>query len=165
VPIAPGSLERTFDFGSGPTPAVAVSWGDLATAFSTTGILDIETYFAATPAVRAMVAAERFLGPALAMPPTCTLLGVLSGQLPDGPHAAERASHSAVIVAEAEHPCGRVVRARLRTPEAYSLTAHTAVAIVGEVVKGNYEPGFQTPARLFGADYILRFDGVSRETL
>jgi hypothetical protein len=56
--IPAGSLERRFDYGSGLAASVAVSWGDLASGFMT-GIA-IETYFEATPAVRAMVAASRF---------------------------------------------------------------------------------------------------------
>jgi short subunit dehydrogenase-like uncharacterized protein len=165
VPIAQGSLERSFDFGSGPSASVAVSWGDLATAFITTGIPNIETYFEATPMVRVMVTAERFGGPVFSVPPVRTVLETLAGSLPDGPSEAERQLHWGVIVAEAEDSAGRVVRARLHTPEAYSFSAQTAAAIAGEVLAGNYEPGFQTPATLYGSEYVMGFTGVSRETL
>jgi short subunit dehydrogenase-like uncharacterized protein len=163
--IPAGSLERDFDFGSGPSASVAVSWGDLATAFVTTGIANIETYFEATPAVRAAVGTTRFLGPMLAFPPWQAMLTTFTSWLPSGPDAAERAPRAAVIVAEASHPSGRVVCSRLHTPEAYTLSAQTAAALAAEVAAGNSEPGFQTPARLYGADYILRFPGVTREDL
>jgi short subunit dehydrogenase-like uncharacterized protein len=163
--IPAGSLEHVFDFGSGPAASVAVSWGDLATAFNTTGIDNIETYFEATPAVRAMTSVSRFWGAILATPPWQLTLHALASWLPPGPDAAERGSRAAVIVAEVEHPSGRIACARLCTPEAYTLSAQTAVAIAAEVASGNYEPGFQTPARLYGADYILQFDGVTRETI
>ncbi len=165
VAIPHGSLQRYFDFGAGPSASVAVSWGDLATAFTTTGIPNIETYFEATPMVRVMVAAERFAGPLFAVPPARTVLETLTGALPDGPSAAERRLHSAVIVAEAEDAAGHVIRARLHTPEAYSFSAQTAAAIAGEVLAGNYEAGFQTPAGLYGSEYVMNFEGVSRETL
>jgi short subunit dehydrogenase-like uncharacterized protein len=161
--VPAGSLERKFDYGSGPSPSVAVNWGDLATAFDTTGIANIETYFEATPLVRGIVGAERVLGPLLSAPPVQSLMETFASSLPPGPDVAARAARSAVIVAEADHPSGRTVRSRLRTPEAYTLSARTAAAVAAEVLAGNCVPGFQTPARLYGADYILEFDGVTRE--
>jgi short subunit dehydrogenase-like uncharacterized protein len=163
--IPAGSLERSFDYGDGPSASVAVTWGDLASAFNTTAVYDIETYFEATPMVRAVVGASRFFGPILSLPPWQAALQSASAWLPPGPQPEERGSRAAVIVVEAEHPSGRVARSRLRTSEAYTLSAHTAAAIMAEVSSGNCETGFHTPARLFGADFILQFDGVAREDI
>ncbi len=55
------------------------------------------------------------------------------------------------------------LRARLRTPEAYSCTAATATAVAARVLSGDLEPGFQTPARVYGPDFILSVPGVARE--
>ena len=66
------------------------------------------------------------------------------------------------IVAEAEDGRGRRMRARLTTPEAYAFTGIVAAAIAARVLEGNLEPGFQTPARLFGPDFVLSLPGVSR---
>ena len=55
------------------------------------------------------------------------------------------------------------MRSRLRTPEGYSLTAATAFDAASRVAAGDIKPGFQTPSRIFGDDYILSFDGVTRE--
>ena len=62
-------------------------------------------------------------------------------------------------------PAGFQVASRLRTPEAYSLSAKTATAIAERVIRGDVESGFQTPGRVYGADFILRFGGVAREDL
>ena len=163
ITMAAGSLEQVFDYGSGPAASVAVSWGDLATAFNTTGIANIETYFEATPAVRAVVAANRFLGPLLGTPPAQVTLQSMTTWLPRGPDTSERSIRKAVVIAEARDPAGGVVRARLRTPEAYTLSAETAAAISAEVARGNFHPGFQTPAGMLGADFILQFEGVKRD--
>jgi saccharopine dehydrogenase (NAD+, L-lysine-forming) len=48
------------------------------------------------------------------------------------------------------------------TPEAYTLTAHSALASVEAVVAGGAPPGFQTPSSAFGADFVLGIEGVSR---
>jgi short subunit dehydrogenase-like uncharacterized protein len=60
---------------------------------------------------------------------------------------------------------GTRVRSRMRTPEAYSMTASAACAIVKRVLLGDVEPGFQTPARVYGADFSLSLPGVTREDI
>ncbi len=54
---------------------------------------------------------------------------------------------------------------RLEIPDGYDLTAQTALAVVSRVLAGQVKPGFQTPAMFFGADFILEFEGVSRQDL
>ncbi len=54
---------------------------------------------------------------------------------------------------------------RLRTPEAYTLTALTALAIAERALGGDAPAGFQTPALAYGPDFILEFPGVTREDL
>jgi short subunit dehydrogenase-like uncharacterized protein len=163
--LPPGSLERAFDYGSGPSASVAVSWGDIATAFDTTGIPDIETYFEATPFVRAAATASRWAGPLLSTPTWRALMDAAASSLPPGPDSGVRAARGAAIVAEATDGEGRTVRARLRTAEAYTLSAETAAAAAADVLRGEFDPGYQTPGRLFGPDYVLRFGGVVRESL
>jgi short subunit dehydrogenase-like uncharacterized protein len=85
--------------------------------------------------------------------------------LPEGPSEQERTEREAVIVAEIECVDGTVVRSRMRTPEAFSLTASAATAIAARVIAGDLEPGFQTPARIYGADFPLSLPGVTREDL
>ena len=53
----------------------------------------------------------------------------------------------------------------MRTPEGYSLTATTTFDAARRVAPGQVKPGCQTPSLAFGADYILNFDGVTREDL
>ena len=66
---------------------------------------------------------------------------------------------------EARNAKGETVRSRLRTPEGYAFTAAAAVDASMRAAAGEVAPGFQTPSRAFGADYVLSFDGVSREDL
>ena len=42
------------DFGEGEKPTIQVSWGDVATAFHSTGIPNIEVHFEASPAIRGL---------------------------------------------------------------------------------------------------------------
>jgi len=85
--------------------------------------------------------------------------------LPEGPTAEQRSRARAVLVAEAEGPGGQTVVARLETPEVYEFTASCALQIALQVALGNWEPGFQTPARVFGSEFILQLPGVVRHDL
>jgi short subunit dehydrogenase-like uncharacterized protein len=161
VPV--GSLRRLFDFGAGERTSLGVVWGDVGTAYYTTGIPDIEVYFEATPLLELIVAFGRMFGPALRSAPAQAWLKAHSAFLPVGPTDEQRAAHQMTFVAEARDDSGRVACARLRTPEAYTLTALTSVALVRRVLDGDYEIGFQTPARVYGPDLALGFPGVHRE--
>jgi short subunit dehydrogenase-like uncharacterized protein len=162
VDRAMGSIRSRFDFGTGPRRCVAVSWGDVATAFHSTGIPSIETYFPSQPAIEVMTLAGRLLGPILAGPGPQGFLKSLVDRLPEGPDAARRARGRCTLLAEVEDASGRQVRSRLETPEGYTLTALTALEATRRVAAGEVPPGFTTPSGAFGADFILGFDGVAR---
>ena len=52
-PVPTAWRTRTIDFGDGPVRAMTIPWGDVATAFHSTGIPNIEVYLAAPFAIRA----------------------------------------------------------------------------------------------------------------
>ena len=156
---------RTIDFGAGARPAVAVGWGDVATAYHSTGIPDITVYFEANAQMQRMAAlgaAARWL---MGRAPVQGVLKRLIERLPEGPSDEARASARAVLIGEAADARGTVVRSRLETPEGYTLTAQTGLDIARRAASGDIKPGFQTPSRAYGADYILGFDGVLRSDL
>jgi short subunit dehydrogenase-like uncharacterized protein len=53
----------------------------------------------------------------------------------------------------------------MQTPEGYSLTALTSLAIVERALQGQAPAGFQTPSSAYGPDFVLGVPGVSREDL
>ena len=164
-PLRLGSVERVFDFGAGPRPCLNVSFSDVVTAHHTTGIPSITTFAEATPLLRLLP-----MGLAAA-PLLRTGIGeVLGGMLADAvwrdaPESVDAARFRMHVVAEAEDGRGGRAAARLSTPEAYAFTGTVAAAIARRVLAGDLEPGFQTPARLFGPDFVLSFPGVVREDL
>lgn len=161
VPSA--SIERSFDYGRGPSPSLVVTWGDVISAYFSTGVRDISVYFEATAAVRTHVTLTRLFGWAAPFTPWQASLQMAADWLPEGPTEPERARHRAVIVAEVEGEGQEVRRSRLQTPDSYSFTGVTAAAIARRVLEGDFEPGFQTPARVYGPDFVLALPGVSRE--
>ena len=163
--VPPGALWRPFDYGVGPRRSLNISWGDVSSAFYTTGIPNIDVYFEATPTLHAMLLASRYLGWMLGTAPWQMWLKACADALPEGQTEAERAATEMVIVAEVENREGRRAVARLRTPEAYTFTGNSAAAIAQRALRGDRENGFQTPGRVYGPDFVLSFNGVHREDL
>lgn len=50
----------------------------------------------------------------------------------------------------------------MRTPNPYSLTAVTSLAVALRVPMVPYRPASTRPASRFGADFVLDFNGVTR---
>jgi short subunit dehydrogenase-like uncharacterized protein len=164
--VPPASLIRLFDFGEGPRSSAVFSWGDVASAYFTTGVPDITAYLEATDPVRAHHAMMLGLfGWTVPLTPWRAWLRASAPLWPEGPTKEEREHGQAAVVVEVEDDRGHVVRSRLRTPEAYSFTAMSAPSIASRVLAGDLEPGYQTPARVYGADFVLSLPGVYREDL
>jgi len=160
-----GELHRAFDYGDGPRESIACTWGDVGTAWYTTGIPDVAVYFEATAPLRMLELAGRYFGWFLRTPLWQVWLKAHADALPEGPTEEERGAKGMVVIAEVEDVHGRRVQSRLRTPEAYAVTGVTGPAVAARVLGGDFEPGFQTPARVYGADFILGFPGTAREDL
>jgi short subunit dehydrogenase-like uncharacterized protein len=154
---------RLVDFGRGAVPATTMPWGDVSTAYHSTGIPDVEVYMTIPPMLRQLMVHGRFLLPLVASGPVRRWLERRVRRGAAGPDAIHRARGHSRFWAEALDDGGRTARARLTGPESYELTVHTALECVSRVLRGDVKPGFQTPSRAYGPDLILGVDGVQRE--
>jgi short subunit dehydrogenase-like uncharacterized protein len=139
-----------------------IPWGDVATAWRSTGIPDIEVYMAANPALRLFSRASRRLGRLLASRPVQSILRQQVTTGPKGPTEEERRRGRAYVWGEVEDESGQRRVSRLVTPEAYTFTARAALAAVERVLEGAFRPGFQTPSLVLGADFVLEIEGTTR---
>ena len=154
---------KTIDFGAGPRVAVTIPWGDVATAYYSTGIGDIEVYAAVPAASRRLMRATRYLGWLLGVGPVRRSLQRALRHAPPGPSAEARARSVSRLWGEVGDPEGRRAASRLVGPEGYTLTALAAVSALEKVLAGRAPVGFQTPSLAFGPDFVLEIEGVSRE--
>lgn len=160
--VPPGWSTRTVDFGDRPRTVMAIPWGDLATAAHSTGIPNITTYAAMPRLGRRLLRGSRYVQGLLATAPVRALLRALVDHLDPGPSAeARRRGHSAVW-ASVRAPNGARRTARLHGPEAYTLTARTAVAAAERVMEGTARPGYHTPATAFGPSFATDIEGIER---
>lgn len=158
-----GEAMRSVDFGQGPVQAVRLTWGDVFTAYYSTGIPNIEVYVVLPEAARRQRALVQRLRPLLRFAP---LRALLKRGVRPGPSAEARARTVTHVWGEVEDASGRKAAARLHGPEAGLVwTTRAALAAVRKALVGKFSPGFQTPAKVYGADLVLECEGVTREDL
>jgi saccharopine dehydrogenase (NAD+, L-lysine-forming) len=145
-----GTPSREVDFGSGKRTVGAVTWGDVVTAYHSTGIANI-TVFSSVPKASVGLQLLRF-APFRALAARSIRRGAA------GPSAQVRAATKVEIFAEVTSPTG-VRRARLTGPNGYDITAD---AVVREIpLLAGAKPGAHTPATAFGPEFVRSLDGVS----
>jgi len=153
---------REVEFGSGPCLAVTIPWGDVSTAWYTTGIGNIEVYIALPARVVRGLRRARPLGGLLGSAPIRAVLGALVRARVTGPSEQVRRAGETIVWGEVADAVGRRMAARLHGPEGYTFTAHAAVRAVERILEGGGRPGFMTPGKAFGADFALEIPGVER---
>jgi short subunit dehydrogenase-like uncharacterized protein len=167
TPVPAAWRTRKVDFGRGPRTVVSIPWGDVSTAYHSTGIPDIEVYTTATGPLLVAMKASRLLRPLLASSVVQSFLKrrVRSGGA--GPDAEQRARGRTIVWGEVTDPAGGRAAARLHGPEGYTFTMRTALAAVEKVLAGSAPPGFQTPSKAYGPDFVLggSIERVTREDL
>ncbi len=153
---------REIDFGKGPTLAVTIPWGDVSTAYRSTGIGDIEVYTAMSRWQLRMMRLSRPFGWALRSSRVQNYLKRRIQAGPPGPSDEERARGRTYLWGEVEDGQGRRMISRLRGPEGYTFTVLTALAAMTRVLNGDAPAGYQTPSLAYGPDFVLEVPGVER---
>ncbi len=156
---------RQIDFGRGLRTAENFPWGDVSTAYYSTGIQDIETYMVLPRSVQRIAPVIRRFSGITQWSFIQRFLRQQVMKLPPGPTVEERRQAKCRLWGEVIDDLGRRAVSRLETPDGYDLTAETALGGVERVLAGDFKPGFQTPSLAYGADFILEFEGVRREDL
>jgi short subunit dehydrogenase-like uncharacterized protein len=152
---------REIDFGAVQKPGVTIPWGDVSTAFYSTAIPNIEIYTVVPESNLRLMKLSRYVGWLLS---TNLAQNYLQKQIPEGgPSTDERARGKTYLWGEATDAQGNKVESRLTCPEGYTTTVLTALNIAEKILAGDFQLGFQTPAKCYGADLIFEIEGVTRE--
>lgn len=154
--------QREVDFGNGPTRVQLISWGDVATAYYSTGIPNIKVYTPVPKALQTLLPLARAFRPVIASGPVQRFLKGRIQAGPPGPTDEQRARDFSQLWGEVSDEQGNRVEARLAGPEGYTVTMLTALIIVQRILAGNAPVGFQTPAKAYGPELVLEVPGVTR---
>lgn len=167
VPVATAHATRAVDFGRGPREAMTIPWGDLATAYRSTGIPNIETYLALPPKTIRSARLMRYAEPLLGFAPLRRVVQrALQARVdagPAGPSDAERERGQSFCWGEVTDAEGGRATSRLTLSDGYTFTADAALASATHVLTTPPAPGYHTPATAFGADFVLGIEGTRRE--
>lgn len=161
-----GKGRRKVRFSDGRERSVTpFPWGDLVTAYHSTGIANITSYLALPP----------LPGLRLVSGPATKLMGQKAVQRLaaraatlafSGPDEATQRDGRAYLWARAVGPEGQAAEGWLETGEVYRFTAMAGVRLVERLLaggkRGDLSPGATTPARAFGADFVLEIEGTRR---
>lgn len=164
MPVPAAWRTREIDFGNGVVKTgVTIPWGDVSTAYHSTGIPNIEVYSVIPGDGIRLMKISRYLGWLLA---TKFVQKYLQRNIPPGgPSDHERMRGKTLLWGEASDDGGNRVEARMQAPEGYTVTAIAALNIAEKILAGNFTPGYHTPAKAYGADLILEIPGVERQEI
>lgn len=162
-PYPLGKGAKRIRFSHGVYHAMPIPWGDLSTAYRTTGIPNITAYMAVSPLSSTLL---RVTAPvAQFMMRSGTLRQAAAGiaeRIAPGPDETTRETARTYIYARAADKSGVIVaEAWLETCEPYQFTAHSAVEAVMRVDELG-SAGAITPALAFGADFVLAIPETKR---
>jgi len=141
--------------------AVTIPWGDVATAYYSTGIPNIEVFLGVPETQIARMKMPGALRWIVGQAPVQAVLKALIARRVKGPTDEERARDEVYLYGEASDDAGRKVVMRMRTREGYTLTAESGVTATLKVMEGRLAPGVYTPSMAFGADYVMELEGTS----
>ena len=145
-----GVPSRAVDFPSRTRTVGAVTWGDVVTAYHSTGIGTI-TVLSTIPTATMLTRLLR-LAPVRALAARSIRRGLA------GPSAETRARTNVEIVAEVRSPSG-ARRGVLTGPNGYDITADAVVREIGLLASA--PPGAHTPSTALGADFVRTLSGVT----
>ncbi|HTG32851.1 MAG TPA: saccharopine dehydrogenase NADP-binding domain-containing protein [Thermoanaerobaculia bacterium] len=162
VPVPIAWDARKIDFGgrAGELWAMTIPWGDVSTAYHSTGIPNIRVYSGTPPKMIRQLKRFAPLLPLAGWKPVKRLARAWVERREAGPSEELRETGRVFLWGEAKDAAGHAVTSTIETPEAYRLTAVSAVESVERVLAGKVPPGAWTPSKAFGADFIAELPGV-----
>ena len=153
VPIAWKTIR--VPFLDGKKWAVSIPWGDVASAYYSTGIPNVEVYVALPRSQIRRLRRWRWFFPLLRFGPVRKLLQNIIESRVTGPSVAQREREHAALWGRVSDSDGNSAEATLLVPSGYQLTVLTSLAAVDRVLSSSAPPGFSTPSRAFGKEFIL----------
>ncbi len=141
---------------------IPIIWGDLETAYRSTGIPDITTYMAypdlMIPFLPVGISIIRKL---FARKPIRNFAQKMIGMSVKGPDKNARERGRAFVWARAADAQGNEKQAWLDLPETYKFTALSCLKTIEKVFSLGPK-GALTPAMAFGPDFVLEIEGTKR---
>ena len=159
VPL--GEHGMMVDFGEKNIFCMSIPWGDISTAYHTTGIPNIETFTGVKPARYKQLKYQILFNWILRSSFMKRVAQKKINEAPAGPNESMRNNGKCFVWGKVTNNNGVCAEARLTGPEGYTFTAHATLIIAKEIINGNWTEGYQTPAGKYGYTLAERIPGVT----
>lgn len=159
VDVPLGYKRREIDFGRGAKHAVSIPWGDVATAYYSTGIGNIEVYLPTPPALAIGMRLLDPLRPLLGRESVQHRLKRLIEKRVHGPDQSSREHQRTWLWGEVRNAAGELKTAHLETANGYAVTVHGVLLAVRHLLAYDGPGGYFTPSKLFGERCVEQLPG------
>ncbi|MCE7510178.1 saccharopine dehydrogenase family protein [Alloalcanivorax xenomutans] len=147
---------RRIDFGDGEKEAMTIPWGDVSTAYHSTGIPNIKVFIPGSPRMIKSAQKANYLRPLLGIKFVQKLIKARIAKTVKGPDEATREKMPTFVWGEATNSRGEKKTARIRTANGYSLTITGSLAVIEHLMENQHTGGAYTPSTLVGAELVAR---------
>ena len=159
TPVPMGSQVKEIDFGPFSMKTMCIPWGDISTAWRSTGIDNIQVNMAVPEKMIRSARMSRSLGWLLRMKWVKNYMLKQIDKKKPGPSKAMREKGRSLLYGKVKNNQGNEIEARLEVPNGYTLTADAAVYIAQQILNTVVRMGYSTPASYFGKDLIIDIGG------
>lgn len=151
---------RRIDFGDGEKDAMTIPWGDVSTAYYTTGIPDIQVFAPGSTRMISRARRANHIRPLLQLAWIQKLLKTFISRTVKGPGEEKRQQTPSFVWGEVINASGEKKNARIRTPDGYTLTITGSLTVVEFLMVNQVAGGAYTPAMLMGSNLIMQLPGT-----
>ncbi len=162
VPTKIAGKKRTIDFGEGPMSCVSIPWGDVSTAFHSTGIPNIVVYMSVPPGVVKSMERANWLRPLARIKPLQEFMKKQAAAKASHMSEEERDQAPTLVWGEVTNDSGDRRTARVKTANGYTVTIHGSLAVTEYLLGCKVEGGYYTPAQLVGPELVEDLPGSGR---
>ncbi len=155
---------KHINFGPFEAESVTIPWGDVSTAYFSTGIANIEVYLGANEKMINQMKKLNWLAFALKWN---WVKKILINRVDKNKSKMEAKAINpkgrTYLYGKVTNNSGGIAEARLETINGYSLTAYTAALIAKKMMDGSLRVGYQTPSSVYGENLITEVEGCKYE--
>jgi short subunit dehydrogenase-like uncharacterized protein len=141
---------------------MSIPWGDISTAYFSTGIPNITSYTSIPKGVWLFNKGQVLFNWLLRTSFVRNIARSVINRQSPGPGDAIRDKAMSLIRAEAKNQKGETAVVNMICPEAYSFTAASMLLVSQKILNGNYKAGYQTPSSAYGEELVMELEGVKR---
>ncbi len=155
VPESVGKEGRYFEFGDKKRFAMSIPWGDISTAYWSTGIPNIRVFMDTPPSTYKKMKWQWLFNPILKWSWVKKRIQKYVDRNVSGPTEKQREEGFARVYGEVTDAEGNKQSMQLESPEPYAFTARSAIWFANHILDHPGRSGYFTPATWADRDEVL----------